>query len=79
MRMNNSNTITGNQIKNLMRAHNKTIRGLAQSMGITVKRVREVRATGVQGLGFVCDWYEAITGVDLHRQLIVCEGFGLAA
>ncbi len=77
--MNKDYQISGKQIKNLMRAHNKTIRGLAESMQITMKRVREVRSNGVEGRGLVCDWYEAITGVDLHRQLIVCEGFGLAA
>ena len=48
------------EIKRLMRSHGKTIRGLAKSMGITMKRVRFVREHGVSGECFVVDWLEAI-------------------
>lgn len=54
--------ITGTSIAKLMRKHGKTIRGLADAMGITQKRVREVRVRGVKGEAFVQDWMEAITG-----------------
>jgi len=45
-----------------MRANHKTIDGLSGTMGVTKKRVREVRANGVCGRGYVMDWMEAITG-----------------
>ena len=54
--------ITGTTIVRLMRQHSKTIRGLAMALGVTQKRIRQVRAQGVQGVAFVQDWMEAITG-----------------
>lgn len=46
----------------LMRAHKITIRQLAAKMGVTIKRVREVRAmTRLSYLSY-CDYYEAVTG-----------------
>lgn len=54
--------ITGTSIIKLMRLHRKTIRGLAEAMGVTLTRVREVRANGVRGVAFVQDWMQAITG-----------------
>ena len=56
------NQLSGNFIKRFMRAHNKTILGLSQSMNITQARVRQVRAQGVKGEAFVLDWLEAIRG-----------------
>ena len=56
------NRLTAATIIRLMRANNKTIRGLAASMNITQARVRQVRTNGVQGAAFVADWMEAITG-----------------
>lgn len=53
--------LTAAEVKRLMRAHGKTIAGLAASMNITQKRVREVRANGVTGYAYVLDWREAIT------------------
>lgn len=53
--------IAGATIAKLMRQHAKTIRGLAQAMGITQKRVRHVRSHGVRGAAFVHNWMEAIT------------------
>lgn len=43
-----------------MRRHRKTIRGLSQTMGIPLTRVRDVRLHGVSGEAFVRDWLEAI-------------------
>lgn len=54
--------ISGAEIIKLMRIHHKTIRGLSESMHITLTRVREVRSKGAQGACFVQDWLEAITG-----------------
>jgi hypothetical protein len=52
--------MTGKQIIEAMRRNRKTIGGLAAKMGITQKRVRFVRANGIEGAGFVQDWMEAI-------------------
>jgi hypothetical protein len=60
--------ITGSDIVRLMRKHGKTIRGLAGAMGITHKRVRQVRAEGVIGEHFVRDWIEAISGEPMVNQ-----------
>lgn len=54
--------LTGATIERLMRAHGKTIAAVAQGMGISQRRVREVRATGVHGAPYVMDWAEGITG-----------------
>ena len=51
-------TLTGTGIVRLMNRHRMTIAGLAAKMGVTKKRVR---ANGVSGYLFVCDWQEAIT------------------
>lgn len=56
------NHLTATTVVRLMRANGKTIKGLAESMGITQKRVRQVRAEGVRGEAFVMDWMEALTG-----------------
>ena len=55
-------TLTGKQIRRLMRQHGQTIAGLAKSMQITQVRVREVRRKGVKCPGCVSGWLEAITG-----------------
>ena len=54
--------LTGATVVRLMRAQRKTIAGLAAAMGITQRRVRQVRAQGVRGCHFVADWMEAIVG-----------------
>jgi hypothetical protein len=54
--------ITAASIRRLMRRHQKTIRGIAQTWGLTQKRVREVREHGVRGHGFVMDWMQILTG-----------------
>ncbi len=55
-------SLTGADVRRLMRQHKVTIRGLAGRMGITQKRVRYVRSNGIRGIGFVRDWREGITG-----------------
>lgn len=53
--------ITGPTIVRLMRLHKQSIRSLAEVMNITQKRVRQVRAQGVQGVAYAKDWMQAIT------------------
>lgn len=53
--------LTGPTIVRMMRKHRCTIRGLAASMRITQKRVRQVRAKGMHGWAGVWDWLETIT------------------
>jgi hypothetical protein len=62
------NHLNANRVQHLMRAHKVTIRGLALQMGITQKRVRQVRAQGVRGHLLVCDWYQGITGRDIYQR-----------
>ena len=52
--------LSAQEIRRLMRAHSKTIRGLAAAMNVPMTRVRYVRERGVSGDGFVTDWLEAI-------------------
>ena len=52
--------MNGQQICRLMRKHNKTIKGLAQFMNVSQKRVRFVRLNGLRDMVFVRDWIEAI-------------------
>lgn len=56
--------LDGFEISRLMRAHNVTIRGLSERMGITQKRIREVRGSGLDNRNAARDWIEAITGKD---------------
>ena len=56
--------ITGRQIVSLIRRNRVTIRELSRRMQITQKRIRQVRETGLDHLGFARDWIEHITGVD---------------
>lgn len=53
--------LTGDEVRRMMHAHHKTIRGLAASMNITQTRVRQVRVQGVAGEAYVADWIEALT------------------
>ena len=56
--------LTGAEIVRLMRKHKQTIKGLAEKMGITQKRIRTVRARGLADPLAVRDWLQAITNVD---------------
>lgn len=57
--------LPGRYIVKLMRKHRVTIKGLAQRMNITQKRVRQVREQGVAGNCMCLDWFEAITKTGL--------------
>ena len=54
--------LTGPTLARLMRANGQTLRALARAMDVAQRRVREVRAHGVQGRHLVWDWAEAIAG-----------------
>lgn len=54
-------------VRRLMRHHKVTIRSLAQSFNITMKRIREVRGCGVRGFA-ASEWHYMITGVWLDGQ-----------
>lgn len=53
--------LSGQEIRQLMRRHGKTISGLAAAFKLTQKRVREVRACGVTGFNAE-SWHFLITG-----------------
>ena len=55
--------LSATDVRRLMRQNRKTIRGIATRWNLTLKRVREVRARGVQGEAFVRDWLEILTSV----------------
>ena len=56
--------LTGQQVTRLMRQYRVTIRALSQPTGITQKRIRQVRSTGLGDRNAIRDWIEAITGKD---------------
>jgi hypothetical protein len=56
--------VSGEDIAHLMRKHKVTIRELAERTGITMKRIREVRAVGLEDRLAIRDWIEAIVGSD---------------
>lgn len=53
--------LPGAMVRRLMRNRGVTIRALASQHGLTLKRVREVRADGVQGF-LANEWHYLITG-----------------
>lgn len=53
--------LPGAMVRRLMRKHGVTIRSLASTHSITMKRVREVRANGVRGF-LANEWHRLITG-----------------
>ena len=53
--------IPGAMIRRLMRKRGITIKAFAQTHNITMKRVREVRESGVQGF-LANEWHFLITG-----------------
>lgn len=54
--------LSGAQVRRLMRQHRQTIKGLAQAHGLTQKRIREVRRSGVDGF-LAEEWHWMITSV----------------
>lgn len=67
--------MTGTSVIKLMRQHGKTIAGVARSMNISQARVRQVRAQGVKGRGYVMDWMEAITGDHRAGWAVVAQAY----
>jgi predicted transcriptional regulator len=59
--------ISGSTIKAMMRSHRVTIATLAERLGVTQKRVRQVREQGLDSYLHYCDWHEAITGINIYR------------
>jgi hypothetical protein len=55
--------LTGAEIRSLMATYDVTIRGLAVRCGITLDRVRQVRATGVRGSLLTAEWFLLLTGI----------------
>ncbi len=53
--------LPGAMVRRLMRKHGVTIRALATTHNITMKRVREVRANGARGF-LANEWHRLITG-----------------
>lgn len=53
--------LSGAMVRRLMRKHGVTIRSLANKFGMTMKRVREVRANGVRGF-LASEWHYMVTG-----------------
>lgn len=64
--------LTGSEIRRLMRQHGLTIRSLAAQFNLTLKRIREVRAHGVQGFA-ANEWHRLITGKWMDQVSIQCE------
>ena len=57
-------TLSGRELIRLMRQHRVTIASLAFRIGVTQKRIRQLRETGILDPKVVRDWIEAITGKD---------------
>jgi hypothetical protein len=58
-------SLSGVEIRNLMRRHRKTIDELSFRLGISKKRLRELRKHGLSAPCAVRDWLEAVTGEDV--------------
>ena len=56
--------MTGTVLCRLMRRHRITIRTLAQRLGVSQARVRQVRTQGLSDPHYVRDWTQAITSHD---------------
>lgn len=54
--------LSGPTVARLMAVHGMSIRQVANTMGVSMSRVREVRDHGVRGVVYVWDWAEGITG-----------------
>ena len=59
--------LPGAMVCRLMRKHGVTIRALAAKHNITMKRVREVRVSGVRGF-LANEWHYLITGQWLDQR-----------
>jgi hypothetical protein len=54
----------GREVQRLMRAYKVTIRELSLRMGITMKRIRQIRKIGLEGRELIRDWVQGILGED---------------
>lgn len=54
-------SLSGAAVRSLMLRHKVTIRSLHEKHGLTMKRIREVRATGAKGFPAL-EWEFLITG-----------------
>jgi hypothetical protein len=52
--------LEGKELTRLMRIYRVTIRGLAETMDVTQKRVRQVRTHGVSGPHYRQDWIQGV-------------------
>jgi hypothetical protein len=59
-----ASTLTGKEVRSLMRKHSVTMSQLAFRLGTTLKRVRTIREKGLLCKLAVRDWIQAITSVD---------------
>lgn len=57
-------SLKGSEIVGLMRRHKTTISKLAQRMGMTQQRIRQVRESGLSDPLAIRDWIQGITGED---------------
>lgn len=57
-------SLSGRDLRRLMRRHRVTIRMLAQRLDIPMTRVRYRRCHGIAEWNIIRDWLEAITGMD---------------
>ena len=56
--------LTGEELVSLMRKHRMTIPILASQLGLSQRRVRLLRHTGLTDAAVIRDWLKAITGQD---------------
>lgn len=56
--------LAGTEIKRLMRRNRVSIVCLSMVLGITQKRIREVRESGLTDRNSARDWIQGITGYD---------------
>lgn len=56
--------LDGRRVASLMRFNRVTIAMLAKRTGVTQKRIREVRESGLDSKAAARDWVQAITGTD---------------
>ena len=82
-RVRHAETVAGAEVVRMMRLHRVTIAQLARRAGVTQRRIRQLRSSGLAGGHSVRDWLQQITGEDLgplpaksrlqrHQQAAAC-------
>jgi len=61
--------MTGKSLTSMMRREHVTIRQLKARSGFTLKRIREVRESGIYDAHVCRDWIQSITGADPGQEL----------